>query len=472
MKHLKFSGIKTVIGEKESFYTVNNAEGPEKRGFYFLSNDIYSYRLKTKDADNGCVYIGIANPHYFHVLAEISSFHKVTRMISVDNNFAQLRHFDYIYKMICSSSNRIEYLQNLFKVRFNSKAIDLLENFKAHPLHYVHGGVKYDGYYDLEKKLWENLTFDHNLFVKAYGLDTTLIEAGLKINSSTIGDIDTYIATIVCCSRNSYEYWPFTSAFGTGFLRSEESFQRVQHILLSVPLYQILGDVANFYETLLISNRYSAITFYASNLLCEYFLKKHPALKKVIETSADLGTRKEPYFPEIDLIVIQDIRTAIPLFREISPQKNFKRELSIHTRSFSKVVTFLKGTKNIEVVNMPSWIKQDNGESKLPNTEYLLVEDFKKLDCTHRFSSILLHTLVGHGMPMNIFFDIAGKALLMTDNLIILEHNKESKDFKNNKVGLTVHDLRDSIGMESHLTFCPGKSCHDRNILAVYRKGT
>lgn len=469
MKPMEFLGIQTDLAQKESFYTIKEIDNASGNNFYFLSNDIYKNKLRPKKDNKPVVFVGIANPHFFHFLKESAEYSKIKRIIAVDNNLTQLRYFSCICRLICLSNNRIEYLQALFKTKFNARAIEVLSKFNSHPDSYIHGGLDSDKFYGVEKEIWANSKFDKELFLKTYGLEVTLGEAGLLIESSTIGDIDTYFATIICGSKVDYGHWPFTAAFGSGFLYDEISFQRVRKILLTVPVYQILSDISDIYENILISNRYFTTVFYSSNLLCDYFIDKHPALEKIINISRDLGTRREPNFPEIDLIILQDERTAIELLPEITPEKNHKRRLSVHTNSFSAVASVLSGNRNIEVVNMPLWIELDNGESKLPNTEYILVEEFEKLCCEEKFTSIFFHVLVGHGMREENFWRLAEKALKMTDNLIILEHNKKSSDFKKLNIGLSVEKLRNFLGMESFLSFCPGERTKDRNILVVYK---
>jgi hypothetical protein len=465
-----FYGIPTKFNS-DNFYKIESDPKSLEGNFYFLSNDIFKFQVKKiSNLSSEYVMIGIANPHFFHVLSEMQNMKiNFKRIIAIDNNYEQLVHFSRIRKIILNSQNRIEFLQNLFKVKFNSKAIEILLSFNKLSRNYVHGGVAQDSLYFLEKTLWQNLYFNEEKFQLIYNLKVNKDEVGLKIFSNTIGDINTYYVTFICCSHNNFSCWPFTAAFGSGFLRNELSYNKFRTLLTTIPIYEINADISTVFEPLFLSNRYHPILFWSSNLFCDYFVKKFPSLSIVLDILTKYGCQKEPYFPEMDIMLFQDERSRIPLPREIDNIYNHHREWSIHSKSFSKVSEFLIGSNNLEVVNVKHWIENDKGESKLPNTNYMFIDDFLELDLSYLFDSIFIHILVGHGLEKNRFIELLIKAKLMTKNLIVLEHNSESVDFYNKKIGLSIKDLRDILGMESYLTFCPGEKSLDRNILCVYR---
>ncbi|MBN2106680.1 MAG: hypothetical protein JW832_04580 [Deltaproteobacteria bacterium] len=470
MKQLHFSGIGT-DENFERYYDITPIPRSVSGHYYFLSNDVIQYNVKHTERSEGIVFIGVANPHFFHALGLAAAGTRTTirRIIAVDANHAQIEHFNRVRNLISSSYNRIEFIEKFFKVQFNARAIGLLTAYRARKKNYAHGGLEQDDNFGLEKELWKNLKFYPERFYNTYEIEAEKTPCGLKISANTIGDINTCYATIVCGSKSDYPEWPFTLGYGSGFLYDEAAFKALKKILASTPVYLIKADISVVYEDLLMSNRYNPIIFWSSNLLCDYFTQKHPPLTKLLEISNRFGTQQEPCFPESDLVLIQDERTKIKVAQQIENSARHKRTWSIHTRSFATVAKYLEGSNCLEIVNVTEWIEQDRGESKLPNTSYITADDFLGLMSGH-YDSIVAHILVGHGVDKATYRNLIEKARGMTENLIVLEHNSESKDFRNSGVGVSLQELRDMLGMESFLEYCSGKKCPDRNIVCVYKR--
>ncbi len=466
MKRLRFSGIP--IAQEEKLYEIAPLVSQQSGNYYFLSNDLFTFRYAKKQLEDAVV-IGVANPHFFHVISLVARKATCRRIIAVDLNADQLKHFKVLYDLFLASTNRIDFLQRLFKVTFNAKAIDLLKNFQPCRENMVRGGVGNDPHLPFEKELWNNLEFDQNLFYSTFGLTAVAEDCGLKINANTVGDINTYYATIVCGSRNDYEFWPFTVGYGSGFLRDEKTFIELKEVLCGADIYMLHADLPSIYQDLLLSNRYQPQLIWISNLLCNYFVDKYPSLKDLISISTRYGTQSEPHFPEIDLMLLQDERDAAEVLPAIDNRKEHKRKWSVHTRNFSKVCSYLQGNRNLEVVAVSRWIEQDNDISKLPNTDYMLVDEF--LGCCDQtfYDTIFLHILVGHGVPFDVFKRILLRARRFSKNLIVLEHNRDSRDFKKEQIGVSVDDMRDTMGAESFLDYGPGKRSKNRNLIFVYR---
>ena len=467
MKRFTFKGIP--VAQDEELYNITPCDVAQTGNYYFLSNDLFSYHYSKKLIDDG-VIIGVANPHFFHVISLVSRKARLRRIIAVDFNAEQLKHFKLLYDLILFSCNRIDFLQRLFKVTFNAEAIRLLQELQPCQENIVSGGVDKDPYHSLERKIWDNLEFDEKLFRGTFGLDATAEDIGLKIKANTVGDINTYYATILCCSRSDYEHWPFTIGFGTGFLNNEDTFLDLQTVLRNTQIYMLNADLATIYSDLVLSNRYHPQFIWTSNLLCDYFVEKHPKLKEIIDVSIRMGTQSDPQLPEVDMILLQDERNESDLPQMIDNRKDHKREWSVHTRNFSKVCHYLQGVRNLEVIAVQNWFEQDNGVSKLPNTEYMLLDDFLTNEDPGQFDTIFLHILVGHGVSKTTFTQALYKARTLSRNLIILEHNRDSRDFRKQGLGVTVDEVRDVLGCESFLDFGPGVRCGDRNILLVYRQ--
>lgn len=467
MNRISFHGYR-LGGGKEEFYRIEPPDSAQSGNYYFLSNDVFvdSFGFRKSEPH---IFWGIANPHFFHILTVALGKRSFRRIIAIDSNIDQLHHFLRLYNLIVNSKSRIDYLQNLFKVVFNNIALKILNEFPSGSASRVRGGAVADKFAVTERLLWQNCSFDGAAFQQTYGLNVTKSELGLKINSNTIGDINEYYATILCCGRRSYPVWPFTAGFGTGFLRDEDSFVLLQQALVSVPVYALLGDISELFRSIVYSNRYEPQVFWASNLFCSYFTDKHPALLTMSRELNLLGTQKEPAFPELDVVVFHDRREKY-LGPSLHDRFWRNRRLSIHTQTFRKLVLYLEGSNNVEVVNVPEWIVKDNGCSKLPNTDYMELNSFLRLETNKQFDSLILHILVGHGLPKNEFADVLRKSLTMTDNLIVLEHNKESVDFRRDGIGMSIDEIQSVLGPETVLDFGPGKHSADRNLIMVYRK--
>jgi len=471
MKKLSFYGIPFLNESMESHYDIIPCTESSDEGYYFVSNDVLKFKKPFFQWTQDSTILGIANTHFIHFIAEAIRFNvNIKRIIATDVNISQLRHFLVICNYIINSNDRIDFLELLFKVRFNKLARELLHNFSYSKKGYVHGGIRKDNHIQVERKIWENLSFFQNEFESSYSLKVESHALGLKITTTTIGDFDNYFATILCGSKEDYPFWPFTIAYGSGFLSDENSFNKVRDVLKKTPLYLIKDDISHIYKDILYSNKYTHVLFWSSNLLCDYFVQKHRPLKKIYELSCQLGTQREPFYPEIDLTLFQDARSRKRLPLRISNHFLRKRPLSVHTESFFRVSHYITGSKNLEIVNVGRWIEQDAGESKLPNTEIMHLNDFLLLSDDYRYSSIFLHILVGHGATMSTFSNTFKKAFRMTNNLLVLEHNSESKDFRKNGIGLSIKQIRNAVGIETHLVFCPGKGSNNRNILCVFRR--
>lgn len=466
MKRLELKGVP--LPNADDFYAVTPAGIKPAGNFYFLSNDVLALDLESR-RDHDAVICGVANPHFLHVIDLVSRKSGVRRIIAVDSNYEQLLHFQRLHSLIMDCANRLEYLQRLFKVTFNAKAINLLNSLRPPGGDLVRGGVERDRFYPLEQELWRNCAFDAAAFHQSYGLEARVEKGGLLIDSRTVGDIDTYYATFVCGSRSDYRHWPFTAAFGSGFLQDEGSFLRTRRVLEQASLYLLHGDFAQLYPAILDTNRYSPIYAWCSNLLCDYFLAKNPNLEEIATVSHALGTRVEPEFPEIDVVLLQDQRTRRALPEAIDNRRGHRRRWSVHTRNFAVVSRYLYGSKNLEVIGVRRWYDADLGASKLPNTEYCMLEEFPCRQ-SERYDSILLHILSGHCPSTDSYAAVLRQALAMTDNLVILEHNRLSREFRGGGTGITADQVRDILGAETFLDYGPGERSKDRNIIIVYRK--
>lgn len=452
----------------DALYELSLSDIKTKPDYYFLSNDIVNIKKNKGLRKDSVVFFGVANPHFYHVLSEVSFLvNDFKRIIAIDNTPSQIIHFASIRDTLLKSNNRIEFLQKFFNVKFNSNAVEVLQKFTHHNKNYIHGSINNEKLHQIEKYLWDNLSFDEKLFARNYCLPIKKTNKGLLVEAETIGDVTHYYATLIDCSTDKYDSHGFTVAYGSGFLRNEQIFEQIKNILRTTPIYIIYSDIALIFRNILMKNRYHPMVFWASNLLCDYFIEKHNGLKNILLDLNKYGRQVEPQLPECDIVVIQDERTKIELPPELNNTNKRIRNWSIHTNSFHKVCKYLNGNNSLEVVNVEQWITEDKGISKLPNTKYILVKDFWGTQT--EYSSIFLHILIGHGVSKEVFVKIFEKAAQLTNNLMVLEHNKKSPDFRRKNIGVSLSELRDMFGIESILEYCPGVKSNNRNILAIYK---
>jgi len=472
MEKITFTGFGRNT-KKDGFYKLVKPvfrKSNSKKNYYFLSNDIVKLKSCNLNPNRSYVFIGIANPHSLHVLSLLIKYVGIERIIMVDNNQGQIEHLLRLMHLIGQSKDRMDFLESLFCVDFNKKAIEVLKSLDRN-LNEIRGAVKRDNYYKVEQLLWQNLIFNRSKFQKRYRLGAKLDDKGLRIVSKTVGGIKEYYATFVCGSLKDYGKWPFTAAFGSGYLQDEESLGNMKRMISSIPIYIIKADLSDVCGKLLLSNRYYPILFWTSNLLSQYFVKQNRRLISVINLLKTYGTNREPNFPEMDIDVIQDMRDQCKFPRAVdNSRKVSNRSLSDHTRTFEEVCKYLTGDENMEIVNVRRWIDQDRGASKLPNTSYMLQDTFNKRQFNKKFTSIFLHILFGHGSSMVDYKKTLIKARSISSNLIIVEHNAASNDFRDTKLGIKKQLINSILGKENKFVEIDGKHSKRRNLLFVYNE--
>lgn len=436
--------------------------------YYFMSNDQVDTKMNST-INQPYTFIGIANPHSLHVIGALSNQVSINRIILIDSNYEQLLHFLKLTKNIINSENRIDYLQKTFKVHFNEYGTEILNNTHGTSPYFIRGAAGPDGLEQIEILLWKNLTFDKKAFEQDYNLKVNGVENGIRVDTKTIGDINEYYITLVSSSTALYKSHPFSAGYGCGFLYDETVFKKLRNKLINTPISLIYGDIASVLDDILMACRYDPIILWTSNVYSDYFMKKNDNLKVSLDNIIKKGTQKEPDFPEIDMVLFQDLRTATKLPRQLNPYRFWRnRKLSVHTRTFRIVSKYLFGRNGLEIVNMQSWIDQDDNISKLPNLMYMHSKKFSSLPTSMRYDTIFLHILVGHGMALDEYCSLLQKASKMCQRLIILEHNKESNEFRKRNVGIRASDIREVLGDEDQIEYISGDKSNDRNVLMIY----
>ena len=142
--------------------------------------------------------------------------------------------------------------------------------------------------------------------------------------------------------------------------------------------------------------------------------------------------------------------------------------MSAHYKSFVAVRRWLLEGPAIEIVNMPSWIAQDQGRSKLPDTRYVLLEDFLREQLVPHCQTAFLHILLGHGATereLQAAFDKAGR---VARRILVLEHNSRSLDFIKCRGLAPLDRIVRLLGVPTRRVPVPGSFSWTRNWLLIY----
>lgn len=454
MDKLTFSGIPS---DSNSCKIISPKIQAAADSFYFTSNDQINLK-RTHFNKSQTVVMGIANVQFLHLIAVfLLKKVPVSEIYAIDSSFKQLIHFHRLLTTVKLSPNRIVFLQNFYHIKCNAFAIKILNDITPKNLFQISGGHKHTKD-SLEKHFWMNVRFDETAFAQKHEIKTQKTNSGILIRTKTAGDIDQYYSTIIAGGIGSDSIWSFPIGFGEGFLRDDKTYENTRIALENIPTTFIQEDISSAFPPLLAANKYYSLVLWTSNVFDEYFLRKSSSLCALQNKLLSIQQARDKQF-EIDMQLVQDSRLS---------RRNLykKRKLSIHATTFKALVPFIIGDNNIEVVNQTQWIDEDNGISKLYCTQYRTVQQFSQ--DKNNYSTIIFHILVGHGMNKRIFFNLVKKAIIQSQRVIILEHNIHSNDFKKNRIGLSIEEIRNNLGMECHLHFAAGFKSRNRNFIAVY----
>ena len=230
----------------------------------------------------------------------------------------------------------------------------------------------------------------------------------------------------------------------------------------------LLADLACDLVPLLRTLRYSPAVIWSSNLLNDHFSNLVPGLRRVPEDLLGLVRLPEPAGIGHEIYVLQDQRDTWRLPAALQggrPWTGSRR--SSHVWAFREVAARLLGTRNLELVTEERWITEDEGVSKLPCTDYLLVDGNAVLP-NGPFDTVFLHILLGHGLSFARFEEIARWARQSAHRVLVLEHDARSPDFMLQGVGQTPDKVRAVLGEEQELVVIRGSRPWRRNFLMVY----
>ena len=467
MERLTFSGLKFNI-EEDKFCNLTPLDDSKlMNGFYFSSNDKINFRYGPKGSDC-CVVVGISNHHFLHVISLTEQYgNTIKRIIGLDINIAQVYHFLTLLQIIKRSKNRIDYIENLLCIETNNFSKSILEKVKISKKFIVEGAEKNANQFILEKKFWDNVSFDNELFKKKYHLSAKKVEGGIKVKSETVGDINNYVVNLFCGSKSDYGLWPFPIGYGSGYLRSEKTFEGLKSILNNVPIYIFHTSIEQDLDLIMRANRYKEIILYLSNVFCEYFLKKSDKLPISLKELIHIITKSKANPNPLKIFAIQDQRTKKS---DITPKRKwlqnpFKKEE--HYIAFQQIENLIEGNNNLEIVNVDNWLKHNNKSSKLINTKIKHVNDFLKLDFC-KYDTIFLHSLLSHKLDQESFKKLVDKSLKSSKRVLILENNICDKYFKKLNQGVSMENFRHLLKNSSfEINYMGGAVSKFRNIIAV-----
>ena len=442
--------------------------------YYILSNDEVRKPIVMRGSKESWIFFGIGSPHVLHALAEIQNQCDVQRIAFIDINPLQIGHLLRMVSWICESKDRLDFLRLLFCGKMNSEARQAIERIPESPLGSIRGAGKRKekkNLCEIEEQFWRGFKLDVDRFRMTYGRDVEKKPGGLLTTQRRIGDINKCILTIVCGQKERYQEWPFTAGFGSGFLRDEQTFRKMQTTLQNTPISFIVENFNEFAEKFLSTYRYHPIALWTSNLFDDWFADRAPGIRKLHKSITKLGSQVEPRFPELELGLIQDERSTWPIPPELRTDNRRRlSQLSIHTRSFREVSRKLIGMKRLEIVNVPHWIEKDGGTSKLPCTDYILVSDIYQKNLDGQYNTLFLHILVGHGIPLTQFVEILNFLRNKSQRLLILEHHCWSPDFLFSRKLISPKQIRKVLGRENELIYIRGNWPWTRNFLMVYNE--
>lgn len=462
MKQPIFDGSK--LGRSNQ-YTLRAPKRKANAPYYFLSNDVVSKNQFTQKGFQDGVFIGVGNIHSLHVLSNIIEYNQLREINFIDINVSQLRHLHKIIKLIISSKDRVDFVENFFAVELSRGAREILK--KIHNFDRgVTGYKKWNFLSRTERAIWKDSVLNTRQFKKQYLVNATMFDGGLTIeNSPNFGGITKSTYHIFDCAEVKMGFEPFTLGYGSGFLRSEEIFARIQKELKNITLTFIVGDIASESLKILTYNKYFPIFIWTSNIFDKYFTSQFPHLLEYYHKLIELGTQKEPIFPEYELFVYYDERTKVKFPNQL---KKGRKKASSHTYAFRRIASLITD-KTLEIVSNQNWINEDRGESKLLLTDYSTLTELSKK--VSQYECYFLHCLLGKELSKTKYLALLNKLLKTKKKIIILEHNGDSREFASHSDDyFKMQELTMKTTKPLIAEYIRGEYSTDRNILLVYKR--
>jgi len=415
---------------------------------YPCSNDIFDVK---EDLEKPQLFLGIANLTSLDIIASTIN---PDILIFVDINKAQLKYLKLIIDIISMSQTRAEFLSTFFGKK-NADVSQIMRKIDSSEKDII--SIE-DGFWrcDNEQKIVVNEIHKEFLdykTVKEEGVYKGILHK--KLGTRVFGGLRV-ITTFVLNEKNQIK--TFNKPFDVfpirrpnGFLSSEDKYKHLRNLLLDQPYLLINNPLsADLISAICNEFRYYKIMLWLSNILNPCFLSKDTY--NLLDKLLFLKFCSAKYY---NMTIIEDQRRRF--FSRV-----YERKPTPHWDAFRKVLRYIKGDC-IEIVNIREWVKEG---TTLHNTKRVYFTDF--LSSEGRCDCTFIHTLVRHGIDIKTYKEIVTESLRRSSRTIILEHNKESKDFRNKNLGLTVKELIEMFGEPTYLLYSTGFKCKNRNIIAVY----
>ncbi len=256
-----------------------------------------------------------------------------------------------------------------------------------------------------------------------------------------------------------------TLHYGYGWLSSDEKFNTIRERIMSIKL-----EVRNLFE-MDFDHESKNIVIFISNIN-RFFPEEWD------ELAIKLMNRKQRtlvittydgiyYFGFGDYYVYRNETLLTKIFKKISPiyfrllKKN--KSTKPHKTAFEKIKPYTTG-KVIELTHRNDWGFEELNSAKIPYKNYL--------DNPIYVDTILLHNLLGEGVEPTYFSEVLSVAIKKTKRIVILEHNRSSKDWDEcplkKKRLLSVEDI-ESLFPECKKTKCFSEGFLDdkRNVIYI-----
>ena len=142
--------------------------------------------------------------------------------------------------------------------------------------------------------------------------------------------------------------------------------------------------------------------------------------------------------------------------------------MSPHWKSFSEVSSHIEAMSALEVVNVPRWVEEDAGRSKLRGTRYVLLEEFLRETFVVDAQVVFLHILRGHGATSADLEAAFRKAKRAASRVLVLEHERRSLELLLRRGIPPTSEVVDLLGEPKRAIRIPGRFTKHRNTLFVY----
>lgn len=412
---------------------------------YPCSDDVFKIR---GNFDTPQLFLGIANLTSLDVISNLEP----NILFFADLNKAQLKYLEFIINLIEKSETRTEFLSKLFgkKNIEVSKILEKADEFKE-DLSFIE-----DEFWkcrDEKKHINEmHKEFLDYQIIKENGVYKGIIHK--KIGTNVFGKLRA-VTTFILNDKNQIKipkpFGVFPIYKDKGFLSSENKYKHLRNILLDKPYIMINTSLsADLISAISNGFKYYKIVLWLSNILNQCFLSKDTY--KLIDRILFLKFFSSEYHK---INILEDQRRQF--FNIIH-----ERKTTPHWDAFSKVLKYLKG-ECLEIVNLENRVKEG---TRLPDTKPIYYTNF--LSYKENCDSIFIHILVGNGMDIETYKKVVKEAFKKSKRVILLEHNRKSKDFRKKNIGLTTGELIEMFGEPTALEYSSGFKSKKRNIIVLY----